>query len=255
MKKWSLREDYIVCQYTYEHIFKSDVVEPLHYLIQELQGQGFEPRSEVAIQKRIRNYLTLFEGKQSPYVTSQVFYTYYGFMDRIINPSRYESIKSYIAQTFNPNDTLRSFGNVDVLQSSPLGANRNDLNFVRTIDYQATFPMVLQKYVDLKGIKKHTNLCKTIGMKPDTFSAILRGKYKEVKKDNILRLCVGLELRVDEAEELLNSAGYMLSNAIMTDVIVKAFLWNRIYSVVAINTELYENNAPLLFQDYVIEYN
>ena len=43
--------------------------------------------------------------------------------------------------------------------------------------------MVLQKYVDLKGIKKHSAMCRKIGMKPDTFSAILRGKYKDVKKD------------------------------------------------------------------------
>jgi hypothetical protein len=91
-------------------------------------------------------------------------------------------------------------------------------------------------------------------MKPDTFSAILRGKYKDVKKENVLRLCVGLELHVNEAEELLESAGFMFSNAIMTDVVVKAFLWDRIYSVVAINSELYENNEAMLFEDYVIEY-
>ena len=97
-------------------------------------------------------------------------------------------------------------------------------------------------------------MCRRIGMKPDTFSAILRGKYPEVKKDNVLRLCVGLELHVYEAEELLESAGYMFSNSIMTDVVVKAFLWDRIYSVVAINAELHENNVAMLFENYVIEY-
>ena len=73
-------------------------------------------------------------------------------------------------------------------------------------------------------------------------------------KDNVLRLCIGLELNLEQAEELLNSAGYMLSNAVMTDVVIKAFLHDRIYSVVAINTELYENNAPMLFEDYIIRY-
>ena len=68
-------------------------------------------------------------------------------------------------------------------------------------------------------------MCDRIGMKPDTFSAILRGKYGDVKKDNVLRICVGLELSVSEAEELLNSAGFMLSNAVMTDVVIKACLW------------------------------
>jgi DNA-binding Xre family transcriptional regulator len=115
--------------------------------------------------------------------------------------------------------------------------------------------MVLQKYVELKKIKKHKAMCERIGMKPDTFSAILRGKYGDVKKDNVLRICVGLELSVSEAEELLNSAGFMLSNAVMTDVVIKACLWDRQYNVVVINSELYENDAPMLFKDYKISYD
>jgi hypothetical protein len=98
-------------------------------------------------------------------------------------------------------------------------------------------------------------MCDRIGMKPDTFSAILRGKYGDVKKDNVLRICVGLELSVSEAEELLNSAGFMLSNAVMTDVVIKACLWERQYNVVVINSELYENNVPMLFQGFKIAYD
>ena len=70
----------------------------------------------------------------------------------------------------------------------------------------------------------------------------------------MLRLCVGLELHVYEAEELLESAGYMFSNSIMKDVVVKAFLWDRIYSVVAINNELDENHEAMLFENYEINY-
>jgi DNA-binding Xre family transcriptional regulator len=110
--------------------------------------------------------------------------------------------------------------------------------------------MVLQKFLDLKKIKKHKKLCESIGMKPDTFSAILRGKYGEVKKDNILRICVGLELSSFQAEELLNSAGYTLSNAVMLDVVVKACLANRVYSPFRVNYELSDNGVPFLFHDY-----
>ena len=114
--------------------------------------------------------------------------------------------------------------------------------------------MVLQKYVDLKGIKKHVEMCKRIWMSADTFSAILRGKYKEVKKENVLRICVGLELHVYEAEELLKSAGFCFADGDMTDVVVKAHLWDGIYSVVAINAELDENNEKMLFKNCVIDY-
>ena len=92
-------------------------------------------------------------------------------------------------------------------------------------------------------------------MKPDTFSSILRGKYGEVKKDNILKICVGLELHVDEAEELMAAAGFTFSRGLMKDVVVKSFLWERIYSVVAINAELVENKEPILFVNYQLDYD
>jgi hypothetical protein len=162
-------------------------------------------------------------------------------------------IKSYIREVYKPEDDSKILDDTSPLTSFTKKPS-DALEMVRTIDYKSTFPMVLQKYVDLKGIKKYSTMCRGIGMKPDTFSAILRGKYKEVKKDNALRICVGLKLHVNEAEELLKSAGLAFSDGDMTDVVIKAFLWDRIYSVVAINAELYENNAPMLFENYVIEY-
>lgn len=253
MKRWTFREDYIVCKYTYEHIFKSNVTAPLSYLLLELQNYGFDSRSEGSIRKRIRDYLALFSNEQSPYITKQEIEICQYFMDRINNPDRYESIKAYISKSFDSNYTPTASIGADVSPSTFEIEQNNLLHYTYNIEYSSTFPMVLQKYVNLKGINKHTAMCKRIGVKPGTFSAILRGKYKEVQKDNILRICVGLKLSVDEAEELLNSAGFMLSDAKMTDVVVKAFLWNRKYSVVAINMELQENGEPELFSGYEIE--
>ena len=65
-------------------------------------------------------------------------------------------------------------------------------------------------------------------------------------------MCIGLELNVEQAQELLNSAGYILSDAIITDVVIKAFLWNRCYYPGVINSELLENNAPILFENLTI---
>lgn len=169
------------------------------------------------------------------------------------NHELYGNITHYIKETYNP-DAQTEFKRNTLNNITDTLSNPNEvINLVHTIEKDSTFPKVLDKYVTLKKLKKHNVMCKRIGMKPDTFSAILRGKYDEVKKENVLKICVGLELSVSEAEELLNSAGYILSDAIMTDVVVKSFLWNRIYSVVAINAELYENKAPMLFKDYVIE--
>ena len=58
---------------------------------------------------------------------------------------------------------------------------------------------------------------------------------------------MGLKLTIDEAEELMESAGYLFSRSIMTDVVVKSFLLHQCYDTFAIDDELCENNTPVLF--------
>ena len=250
-KRWSLKEDIIICKYCIENpwAYSSDI--EVEWMKSRLEEAGCDSRSFSAVRKRAYAYELMREGTQRLDIPEQVANVFIEFVNCDFDSDRYRGIKAFIQNAYNPNDNS---GDVLGKLSSILDAPNDLLGYKRTIDYKSTFPMVLQKYVDLKGIKKHNAMCKRIGMKPDTFSAILRGKYKEVKKDNVLKICVGLELHVKEAEELLESAGYMFSNAVMKDVIIKAFLWDRIYSVVAINAELYENGEQMLFEDYVIEY-
>ena len=164
-------------------------------------------------------------------------------MNRINNPDLYKSIKSFVAETYDPNDE----DNNSSISSDLFNEPDNSTNFVHTIEYSSTFPMVLQKFIDKKGFKKYKEIYGKISMKQDTFSSILRGKYSVVKKENVLKLCVGLKLSVDEAEELMESAGYLFSKSIMTDVVVKAFLLHECYDTFAIDNELDENNVSVLF--------
>ena len=250
-KRWCLNEDIVVCKHCLENpwAYSSDM--DIEDMSAKLKDVGFEPRSESAIRQRAYAYQLLLDGRMLSCVSDQVAGVF-EILASENNPNT-RGVKSYIREVYRPQESSGISGDEGItsnLISGPSGL----LELKRTIDFKSTFPMVLQKYVDLKGIKKHSVMCRSIGMKPDTFSSILRGKYQDVKKDNVLRICVGLKLRVEEAEELLESAGFMFSNAIMTDIVIKAFLWDRRYSVVAINAELYENNAPMLFDNYVIEY-
>lgn len=250
-QRWSLNEDIIVCKYCIENpwAYSSDV--DIEYIATKLEDMGFEPRSSTAIRKRAYAYEIMRENRQPSNIPRQVLMVYATIAYEHVEIR--QCVKAYIKEQYHPNESTEISNDNECL-SELMGGPNNLLGYQHTIDFKQTFPMVLQKYLELKKIKKHKAMCKSIGMKPDTFSAILRGKYGDVKKDNVLRLCVGLQLSVSEAEELLNSAGFMLSNAIMTDVVIKAFLWNRKYSVVAINMELEENNAPMLFHGYEIDY-
>ena len=244
-KRWSFKEDYIVCKFAYENAWLYIFEDDLDCLMLKLKEAGFSSRSEVAISKRIREYQCLFRGEESSYATSQILSTYHAFMYKFNNDSLYESIKSFISETFNPDEVFNDLK--DTVTINVFNKHNDLTNYVHTIEYCSTFPMVLQKFIDQKGFKKHKEIYDKISMKQDTFSSILRGKYTVVKKENVLRLCVGLTLSVDEAEELMESAGYLFSRAIMTDVVVKAFLMHQCYDPFAIDSELYENNVPALF--------
>lgn len=242
--RWSLKEDYIVCKFSYENAWKCISTEGIHGLMLELKKAGFNTRSKLAVNKRVRDYQCLFCGDKAPYAVNQVRSIYQSFSARVNNLDLTKSIKSYIAEVYDPNvitdDTTSTM--VD-LYSKHDGL----IHSKRAIDYSSTFPMVLQKFIDQKGFKKHKEIYNKIYMKQDTFSSILRGKYSVVKKENVLRLCVGLHLSVDEAEELMESAGYLFSKSIMTDVVIKAFLLHHCYDTFAIDDELCENEAPALF--------
>ena len=228
----------------YENVFNNFVIAPVSDLRLELKKYGFGSRSEDAVRRRSRDYLFLFQGMESLCATSQVIATYRAFMDRIKNPSRCECIKSYILESFNPNEVLDS----GTITDASFSVEQSTLqNYIRKIEHASTFPMVLQKFIDQKGFKKHKDIYNKISMKQDTFSSILRGKYTVVKKENVLRLCVGLNLSIDEAAELMESAGYLFSKGLMTDVVVKAHLINQCYDPYVIDMELCENNVPALF--------
>ena len=241
--KWTIQEDYIVCKYSYEHAWKNLTIEQLNELMGQLENNGFNSRSKIAVDKRVHDYQCLFRGMKSPYATSQVVSIYQEYMNRINNPRLYQSIKAFVLETFKPTDESAS----ESVPSTLFSEENNSTNYIHTIEYSSTFPMVLQKLIDKKGFKKYKEIYDKISMKQDTFSSILRGKYPVVKKENVLRLCVGLKLSVDEAEELMESAGYLFSKSIMTDVVVKAFLVHQCYDTFAIDDELCENNVPVLF--------
>jgi hypothetical protein len=84
-------------------------------------------------------------------------------------------------------------------------------------------------------------------MKADTFSSILRGKNQAVKKENVLRLCVGLQLTVEEAEEFMASESFKFSPSKMLDAVIKSCLYHRIYNPICVNIELAENGVEELF--------
>ncbi len=246
-QRWSVNEDIIICRYCLRNPGAYGDMTHIGHIATHLVEAGYEERSSRSIQHRAYAFDILLKNRQLPYITKQVAIVYETLNE--ISIEKRQAIQSCIREIYNPNEPV-----ADLEESLPsLGLDDKSTSatgYLRKIDYNTTFPMVLQKFLDLKKVKVYKKMCDSIGLKPDTFSAILRGKYGEVKKDNVLRICVGLELSSIQSEELLNSAGYTFSNALMLDVVVKSCISHRVYSPVLINDELRENGVPHLFHHY-----
>ena len=240
-RRWTLKEDFIVCKYCAENrwAFSSDV--DMDILTDLLVQAGFTDRTRVAITARARDYELLIGAQGRHRANEQMQTTYSNYVEFYRNPECRNRIKSYIKEVYNPNEA-------DIIDSSmPNLSAPSSLGYVHTLDFNESFPMVLQKYLDKKGITKYKPVYDAIYMKQDTFSSILRGKYKEVKKENVLRLCIGLKLDLVEAEDFMASAGYMFSRSIMTDVVIKSCIMNHCYDPFIIDEELQENKTKVLF--------
>lgn len=70
------------------------------------------------------------------------------------------------------------------------------------------------------------------------FSKFRYGNYN-LSKNNLLKLCIALELNIDETNKVLGSAGYILSTNKDFDLVLRYFIMNKDYNLQKINEKLY----------------
>jgi hypothetical protein len=98
---------------------------------------------------------------------------------------------------------------------------------------------VLEDYIQRSGIRPKSRIYRDVGIKQETYSSIRRGKYKNVSRENVYRLCFGLRLRYDDAMVLINSCGYSFRGDSVLDSVVEYFLMQG-PTEVSVN-KIYEN--------------
>ena len=78
------------------------------------------------------------------------------------------------------------------------------------------------------------------------FHKIIGKKEYQPTKSTAIQLALGLGLNLAETQKLLSKAGYALTRSSKTDLVVQYFIERGEYSIVTINTALFDCGLPLL---------
>ena len=126
--------------------------------------------------------------------------------------------------------------------SSTVSVNRNIDHLMDQME--ETFSQRLLRMIDERGMTDSEAYTKAY-VDRRHFSKIRKDINYVPNKKTVLAFTIALELSLDEAKDLLASAGYALSRSSKTDIIVAYFLQNKIYDMFEINDVLDAYGQPV----------
>ena len=126
--------------------------------------------------------------------------------------------------------------------SSTMPVNRNIDNLMNQLE--ETFSQRLLRMIDERGMTDSEAYAKAY-VDRRHFSKIRKDVNYVPNKKTVLAFTIALELSLDEAKDLLASAGFALSRSSKTDIIVAYFLQNKIYDMFEINEVLDAYGQPV----------
>ena len=142
------------------------------------------------------------------------------------NDSQDLEIDESIAESFDVGSMHKT--KVTHTLSSTLSTNRNIESLFGQME--ETFSQRLLRLIDERGMTDSEAYNKAY-VDRRHFSKIRKDVNYTPNKKTVLAFSIALELSLDEAKDLLNSAGYALSRSSKTDIIVAYFLQNIIYDM------------------------
>lgn len=153
-----------------------------------------------------------------------------------------EDIELYDCEEVSFDDADMRKTKVTLAMSSTLAANRNIESLMGQME--ETFSQRLLRLIDERGMTDSEAYNKAY-IDRRHFSKIRKDVNYTPNKKTVLAFAIALELSIDEAKDLLNSAGFALSRSSKTDIIVAYFLQNKIYDMFEINEILDAYGQPI----------
>lgn len=156
-QRWSINEDIIVCQNCIKYPGAYSKRGYAQHLARLLEGAGYELRSIRSIQHRAYAAEIVRRGcreggRQLPYSSEQVAEVYKILLDERV--SKHQEISACIEELYNPDEETG-------VELTNLTSN-NAIEYQCAVETKKTFPVMLQRLLDLRGIKRHQDLCDVV---------------------------------------------------------------------------------------------
>lgn len=172
-----------------------------------------------------------------------------------ISNSLYRDIHNYLEDN-GIYDEVRSYrpSKAFGFMSMPVGSSLSEhevldeeFSFVDFVEDES-FNDCLRRIIREKNLIE-SDVYKGANLTKQAFNGIYN-EGKVPKKNNVLALCIGLRLNIDEADDFIEKASYSFSRGNKHDYIVRYFIENEIYDVYKINEILINEDLPYLGSKY-----
>ena len=146
----------------------------------------------------------------------------------VLNRVLVRKIEKYINEKYESNDIVSYFS------PQPSFIGEELIDFTKSV--KKTFSEILLIMIDERKLTD-VEVYKKANIDRKHFSK-MRNKNYHPRKSTVIKLIFAMQLDMDEAEELLKSAGYALSTGDLRDVIIMYFIENGEYDLTIINKAL-----------------
>lgn len=190
-------------------------------------------------------------------VDAQIYLVVYDSDSYRISERYFDGVAAYIDENYVDKNTVRrrAYGG-SIRASRPLEETREFMpcmaapapkmsleDMLKRQD--AGFSETLLRLIDEKGHKDST-IYKRANLSKQHFSKIRNNPGYKPTKATALALAVALQLDLEGTRDLIERAGYALTNSSKFDLIVRYFIEQKNYNILEINMALYEFDQPLL---------